>query len=66
MNRLTEYIKNSKAARDSLKEARIQINYGHATNLAILNLIDAVDSLMRATNCAVSIRENKKPKGGKS
>lgn len=61
MNRLSEYIKNSTAARDSLKEARIKHHDGN-DRLALYHLMDALDSFMRATNCAVSIREKVKPR----
>lgn len=59
MNRVSEFIKNSTAANDSLKEARIQSAAGRH-DLAIRHLIDALDSHMRATRNAVSIREKVK------
>lgn len=64
MNRLSEYIKNSSSARDSLKEARIQFEDASFTFPQIRTiklLMDALDSHMRATHNAVSIREKKKP-----
>ena len=63
MNRTTEFIKNSSAANDSLKEARIQFEKANFTLpqiRVIKNLIDALDSHMRATRNAVSIRDKVK------
>lgn len=63
MNRLSEYIRNSKMASDSLKEARIQFedaNFSLPQIRTIKHLMDALDSHMRATRNAVSIREKVK------
>lgn len=66
MNRLSEYITGMTLTRQLLNEARIRLNKPVMTekdnHQALRFLVEAMDSLVKATNNAVSIREKKKPK----
>lgn len=64
MNRLSEYITGMTLTRQLLKEAKIRINEGQEQK-SLRYLIDAFDAFVSATNCAVSIREKKKPRKAK-
>jgi|GEM_PF-6590925 len=61
MNRLSEYITGMTLTRQLLKEAKIRVIEGQEQK-AVRYLIDAFDAFVAATNCAVSIREKRKPK----
>lgn len=63
MNRLSSYITGMRLTRQQLADARVKLDKG-LDKLAMRSLIDAFDSFVRATSCAVSIREKKKPKVG--
>lgn len=64
MNRLSEYITGMTLTRQLLKEAKFSMLARDANKhtRALSQLIEAFDSFVRATSCAVSIREGKKPK----
>lgn len=70
MNRLSEYITGMTLTRQLLKEAKIRVDERSGSpeqktlrhQIALHYLIGAFDSFVSATNCAISIREKKKPK----
>jgi hypothetical protein len=71
MNRLSQYITGMKLTRQLLREARLSHRRNQFTGTVPLKdisrslryLIDAFDAYVAATNCAISIREKKKPVG---
>lgn len=64
MNRLSEYITGMTLTRQLLKEAQFSMKTNSPTKhtRALEYLILAFDAFVKATSCAVSIREKKKPK----
>lgn len=65
MNRLSHYITGMTLTRQHLRESRARMLNKNQPG-AILSLLDAFEAFVAATSCAVSIREGKKPKGGRS
>lgn len=65
MNRLSEYITGMTLTRQLIREAKIFIGKDmpkSSEGRALWHLIYAFDAFVAATNCAISIREKKKPK----
>ena len=63
MSRLSQYITGMSLTRMHLKEAKLSIKSDPQRSLA--NTIAAFEAFIAATNCAVSIREGKKPKAAR-